>query len=826
MLNVHKPNTDQKVCLINTPTLFKKPICRSMAGGLGFDGSEAMLLPPLDLAILAATLRLQGYDVTIIDADPLRLNDEQVVSKVAQGRYGTVVATVSLPTLNNDCGFIKSLRPLVSKVFAKTMIVEPSILKTILDQSASDAVIFGESDLHIHELISGESTSGTAYYKEGRFEAEPCDPITELDQLPLPALDLLPLEHYVYPLLGTAVVTMQTSRGCPFPCEYYCPYPLVEGNRWRKQSPARVIKEIEQTVRHYGIRKILFRDATFTLDKGRIHAICDRLIDSSLNIVWWCETRVDCLDAALLEKMKQAGCAGLNIGVETGDCEVLEAQAKKGLTLEKLQKLRDTAKDLGLRLHFLLSKGFPNETKKSFVDTYELIMKLRPESLGITIMTPYPGTQLYMEARQKGWIESSDWQDFGGHQFVMHTDHLSRADFKTGFDFLRMAAGLLHRMRQVGPTDEIRQQQNQLYTQLLVWAADLVPLRQGLLSKKGACPDRVKVSVNDHNNLNRLSIIIPTYNRKDSLAICLDRLSRQDVPPSVYEVIVVDDGSTDGTGQVVKNFPASFGLKYIQQTNSGPGSARNRGVHQADNDIIVFIGDDILVTREFVRQHLAGHKVHSDENEVILGQVDWPQDLEVTPFMEYVMGPSGLQFNFTEIKDRGNVGYSRFYTSNISIKKSLLIKQDVIFDTDFVYAAMEDIDLGYRLQKKGMRLIYHPDAMAYHNHPMNLASFLGRQEKVGAMMLVFESKHPELGTLHSQVNGNEHAIVQSYWMQKAELLQTINELEQFCLPRLDKITINGSNSKTIFAKKILEPMYHAMTQMALVYGYTNHKAAS
>lgn len=826
MSKVNSKVKDIKICLLNTPTLFKKPLSRSMAGGLGFDGSKDMVLPPLDLAILAASLIKHDYSVTIIDADPLRLNDEQVVSNVSKGGYDAIIATVSLPTLDNDCAFIKTVRPLAPKVFVKTMIVEPNILKSVLQQSESDAVIFGECDLHIHDLISGKSTLGTAYVKEGRFKVETCDLIKDLDQLPLPALDLLPLDRYVYPLLGEKVVTMQTSRGCPFPCAYYCPYPLVEGNRWRKQSPDRVILEIEQIVRHHGIRKILFRDATFTLDKERTHQICDGIIDRNIDIIWWCETRVDCLDVMLLKKMKKAGCAGLNIGVETGDTEVLAAQAKKGLTIEKLQELRDAAKEIGVRLHFLLSKGFPKETKKSFVDTYELIMKLRPESLGITIMTPYPGTQLYKEALEKRWIESTKWEDFGGHQFVMHTDHLSREDFKIGFGFLQKAEGLLVKSRCGGQTDKVLQQQRQLYTQLLVWAADLDPLRQALAGYGTPHQGSVEASPNDHKNMARLSVIIPTYNRKDQLALCLDRLNNQDTADSAYEVIVVDDGSTDGTDQLVKNAATNYQLKYIRQDNGGPGSARNRGVHEAGTDIVTFIGDDILVTTGFVRQHLAAHKAHPREHEAILGQVDWPQDFDVTPFMKYIMGPSGAQFNFTEIRDYNNVGYNRFYTSNVSIKKSLLLKQDVIFDSDFTYAAMEDVELGYRLYQKGMRLIYHPDAMAYHNHPMDFASFLGRQEKVGAMTKVYEVKHPELATLRKELNGCEDTIVHNYCAQRNGLVQTVNELEQFCLPRLNKISINGTNSKDKFATEILEPIYGVMLQMALVYGYVKHDAPS
>ena len=221
---------------------------------------------------------------------------------------------------------------------------------------------------------------------------------------------------------------MQTSRGCPYPCSYYCPYPLVQGKSWRSRSPAHVVREIEDIARNYRIDKILFRDATFTLDKERVRNICGLIAEKKINISWWCETRVDCLDYELMRLMKEAGCRGMNIGVETGDPELMRKQAKAGLTIEKLNLIIKAARELKLKLHLLLMIGLPQETKGSLYKTYKLIRDLRPESIGVCIVTPYPGTALYEQARQKGWIESEDWTRFGGHYPVMHTDNFSAKD--------------------------------------------------------------------------------------------------------------------------------------------------------------------------------------------------------------------------------------------------------------------------------------------------------------------------------------------------------------------------------------------------------------
>jgi radical SAM superfamily enzyme YgiQ (UPF0313 family) len=252
--------------------------------------------------------------------------------------------------------------------------------------------------------------------------------IKDLDELPLPARELLPNERYRYPLLGSAVTTMQTSRGCPFPCSYYCPYPLVQGKPWRPRSPEHVAAEIEDIVRNHRISKILFRDASFTLDRARAVRICELMLEKRLGVRWWCETRVDCLDSGLMSAMKRGGCKGMNIGVETGDPAVMQTQAKIGMTLEKLKRVRDDAKRLGLELHFLLLIGLPDETRESLYMTYRLLRELDPETVGVCVVTPYPGTPLYEEAKKKGWMETEDWTRFGGHFPVMHTDNLSMAD--------------------------------------------------------------------------------------------------------------------------------------------------------------------------------------------------------------------------------------------------------------------------------------------------------------------------------------------------------------------------------------------------------------
>jgi len=421
-----------------------------MAGGLGFDGGSSVVLPPLELAYMAATLVDRGVETTIIDADVEGLSAAEIHATIEAAGFDAILATVSLPNLLGDCAFLAGARERTSaRILAKTGVSHPPVLKEILERSEADLCIWGECDTIIDEVITRDSTLGTAYLRDGELIVERNMVVENLDQLPIPARHLLPNDEYRYHLLGGTVTSMQTTRGCPYSCGYFCPYPLVQGKKWRARSPEHVVREIEDVVVRHGIDRILFRDATFTLDQQRTSRICELILERGLNVRWWCETRVDCLTPELLTTMQAAGCEGINVGVETGDEEIMSTLAKKGLTLHRLGLIREAAREIGLRLHFLLMIGLPNETRKSIYETQRLLASLKPDSIGVCVITPYPGTPLHAEAVEKGWIETDDWARFGGHTPIMHTDHLSTAE-------LDKAQRMLHRAFALGRRSPLR----------------------------------------------------------------------------------------------------------------------------------------------------------------------------------------------------------------------------------------------------------------------------------------------------------------------------------------------------------------------------------
>jgi glycosyltransferase involved in cell wall biosynthesis len=235
------------------------------------------------------------------------------------------------------------------------------------------------------------------------------------------------------------------------------------------------------------------------------------------------------------------------------------------------------------------------------------------------------------------------------------------------------------------------------------------------------------------------SVVIPTHNRIATLQRVLDALEHQEGAPD-FETIVVDDGSTDDTQRLLSQ---RAGIRFRSQPNSGPGRARNFGVTMANGRFVVFIGDDTVPERGFLAQHARTHsESHDDPLVACLGYTGWPSDERVTAFMDYI-NDFGLQFGYRLIEDGGFVPFNFFYTSNISIDRKLLA--DNPFDTTFPSAAWEDIELAYRLERRGLKIRYNAKAVTRHYHYMNVDSFARRQYTVGKSGAIFYRKHPELG---------------------------------------------------------------------------------
>lgn len=239
-----------------------------------------------------------------------------------------------------------------------------------------------------------------------------------------------------------------------------------------------------------------------------------------------------------------------------------------------------------------------------------------------------------------------------------------------------------------------------------------------------------------------LTVLIATYNRARVLERALDALGRQTTCD--FGVVVVDDGSTDGTWEWLQARAAQGGsprLRVTRQEHRGQGPARNLGLHQIDGGLLAFLGDDILVRPDWVAEHLAAHESAVTPCAVV-GFTDWCRgELRVTPAMEMV-NREGHQFGYGHMTPGAEVPFTCFYTSNLSLPRAVLGSSP--FDESFTAYGWEDVELGYRLSRKGLRLLYYPAAAAEHLHPMDLTTLFERQRTVGRGVHTLLRLHPEL----------------------------------------------------------------------------------
>jgi len=238
------------------------------------------------------------------------------------------------------------------------------------------------------------------------------------------------------------------------------------------------------------------------------------------------------------------------------------------------------------------------------------------------------------------------------------------------------------------------------------------------------------------------SVVIPTHNRLEVLSEVLQALELQHDPPA-FEVVVVDDGSTDGTGEWLRSRRFQVPLRTIVQENHGPAAARNTGVAAASGRWVAFLGDDTVPSSGWLAVHRAAHRRRGDDPHLaVIGYTGWHRRMRLNPFLRYI-NEHGLQFGYALIDDKEDVPFNFLYTSNLSLPRDLLLAEP--FDLRFPYPAWEDIEVAYRLKRRGLRIVYEPAATVAHDHPTDLARFSLRQEKAGYCAVVFYRLHPELG---------------------------------------------------------------------------------
>jgi len=231
----------------------------------------------------------------------------------------------------------------------------------------------------------------------------------------------------------------------------------------------------------------------------------------------------------------------------------------------------------------------------------------------------------------------------------------------------------------------------------------------------------------------KISVIIPTHNRATLLAETLDALCRQTAAQNSYEVIVVSDGSTDSTDDVVKELSARLSIRYFKQPRSGVSTARNLGIRAASSPLILLLDDDVVPSPQLIEEHVRFHTQMPDSEGALLGYVTWHPKVRVTPFMRWY-GEYGALFGYSMLKNNREAPAKFLYTCNVSFKTEFLSDCGGFNETLTVF---EDHELGYRLTKGGMKLIFCKSALGYHNQTFTFAQACLRLQRYSTGLNAF-----------------------------------------------------------------------------------------
>jgi len=357
----------------------------------------------MGLVMIAAVLEREGYEVAVVDANALKLRLEDLVS------YVTDADIVGLTAMTPTIGIAISIAEHLKKTNPNLTIILGGAHATLLPNETLasapeiDIVVRGEGEETIIRLLRalefeqplGE-IPGISYRANGAMVgSSTASTYVNLDSLPFLAYHLLPQREYrPHPPHGRALpfAAIITSRGCPYHCSY-CSKPVF-GNKFRAQSPKRVIDEIAYYRDRFGIKELAFYDDVFTIDKERAYAIADGMLRRGLKIHWTSETRVNLVDRRLLSHMKQAGCYAIAYGIETASPEILDI-LNKGITIDEIEEAVRISREVGLQTIGYFMIGSPGETPETVSETIEYAKRLRLDFAQFAITTPFPGTELY-----------------------------------------------------------------------------------------------------------------------------------------------------------------------------------------------------------------------------------------------------------------------------------------------------------------------------------------------------------------------------------------------------------------------------------------------
>jgi radical SAM superfamily enzyme YgiQ (UPF0313 family) len=402
--------------------------------------------PPLGIAFIAAFIEQKGYKTKILDAFALDYTVEQAVQEIT--KINPKVILVGSMTASHKAAL--EIMEQTKKIMPETIVIcggphvtnlpESTILKHYVDYLVINEgemttlellnMIFKKSAMEPHEI------KGIAYKEKGAMKLTEKRPfIVKLDDLPMPAYHLLPMDHYkAYGWLdeGRRFTTMITSRGCPFKCSF-CISSKNFMHWWRPRSAEKVFEEILLLYNNYGIRHIYFQDDEFLVDHNRIKKLADMILEHKLDLIWECLSRVNHIDEELVKDMARGGCKSVLYGIETGYEEGFK-RINKPITLEMVENAVRLTQKSGIMVKATFIIGFPWESAKEIKQTITFAKKLDADITFINTLNPYPGSYVYQEIIDNNLFVGvgDNWEHHISHGTtpVIRTKHLSDKDLQ------------------------------------------------------------------------------------------------------------------------------------------------------------------------------------------------------------------------------------------------------------------------------------------------------------------------------------------------------------------------------------------------------------
>jgi len=403
---------------------------------------------PLGLAYLSACVSDNPRrEIRIVDCGEDSESHAQALEAVKAEKPDIVGATVYTYHVNDVLGFMRDIKQIKADIMTVVGGPHPTALPTeTVADSNLDVVVCGEGEVTFKSLVervekreSYSDLDGIAYKLDGEPRVNrPRAFIRDLDTLPFPRWQDLPVETYRHPDYGhprmnrRSFTHMLATRGCPYHCSF-CGAADVWGRVLRKHSPERVVEEMRTLNRDYGVHSVRFADSTFTIDRSWLVELCRILQAADIDVAWEANARADTLDENLLIELKKAKCVSINIGVESGDENVLKLM-RKNQTLAEVRSAFQLMKKVGMFSWAFFMIGCPGETKESIKKTIDFAVELDPDQVSVCAYAiPYPGTEFYDMALKETNISTIPWEDYHHSRKVIYIpEGLAKEDIEEG----------------------------------------------------------------------------------------------------------------------------------------------------------------------------------------------------------------------------------------------------------------------------------------------------------------------------------------------------------------------------------------------------------